>query len=817
MLPPRVSEGPCAHCGQPAPAGPEPRFCCSGCETVYHALSSCGLDSYYAMRRELAAAPEPAVARPRHRDHAGLDDADRLAEHGFSPGQVVLRLSGLHCAACVWLLERLPKVLPGVERARVDFGKATLELRYDPARIPLSRIADFVFDLGYPARLVAAEAEADARKRARAQLWRIGVTGALAGNTMMAAFALYAGELSGMELGFERLFTVLGLVFALPVVTWGAMPFYRGALAGLRMRTFHMDLPIALGIIAGFSGSLVNAVRGHGHIYFDTVAILVFLLLLGRHLQTWGQRRAQTRGELMATLLPAHALRLEDGQWLRVRSDRLAPGDRVRVAADAQVPADGELVAGHGHVDVAILTGESVPEAVAVGATVFAGATNVGGAFELLVRKVGADTRLGVILARACDDDTRVAPIVRLADRIAGWFVLAVLVLAAFGGLAWATIDGGRAFDVVVSLLVVSCPCALGLATPMALSVARGRAGHQGLILRSAAAIEPLARARRIVLDKTGTLTEGRLRIVASSVPESAQPWVAAMARRSRHPIARALASWADAQGTATAAIEGFEEQAGLGMAAQIDGERVRIGSAQWIAAAADDPAVASALAAAQTPVVIERGGVVVGVVAVADRIRDEAPEVLARLRRLGLSIALRSGDHPNVVAAVAARLGLTDARGGCSPEDKAKDVAQTPSLMVGDGINDAPALRAAAAGIAVSGGAEAALAVADAYATTGDLRSVAALLEGARATGRVVVRNLGFSLIYNLVFASLALGGAITPLLAAILMPISSLTVIGSSLVGGGFRGRGHANSLPSRADAPQSFQLAAAPPCSK
>ncbi len=775
----------CAHCGLPAPAGEAPVFCCDGCATVYAALSSCGLSDYYALRRELADAERTrgAIAPADPHRYAWLDDDARLAEHGFTPGEVVLRLTGLHCAACVWLLERLPRALPGVLRARVDYGKATLSLRWDPQAIALSHIAAFVHDLGYPVRLVASEAEDLSRKQARAQLWRIGVTGALAGNTMMAAFALYAGELSGMDGSFERLFSWLGLGFALPVVTWGAWPFHRGALAGLRMRSFHMDLPISIGIAAGFIASAWNTVTGHGEVYFDTVAILVFLLLLGRRLQTWGQQRAQTRGELMATLLPAMAERAEAGGWSAVRSDKLVPGDRVRVATDARVPADGEVVAGRSHVDVALLTGESVPEAIAPGAGVFAGAINMGPAFELEVRKVGDGTRLGQVLARACDDDARQADVVRLADRIAGWFVLAVLGLAAAGGAVWWWLAPAHAFDVVVALLVVSCPCALGLATPMALSIARSRAGHQGLILRSAAALEPLARVHRVVIDKTGTLTEGRLRIVTHDVPETMRASVAALARRSRHPVARALAAWADASDAAT--IEDFEEVPGAGMQARCDGVIVRIGSAAWLGGG-ERPLVSAALAAAQTPVLVERDGVIVGGFAIADRIRDEAPELLARMRALGLEVALRSGDEPQVVAAVAARLGIADARGRCSPEDKAKDVGLAPSIMIGDGINDAPALRAASVGIAVRGGAEAALAVADAYVARGDLRDVATLLEGARATMTVVRRNLGFSLLYNLVFASLALAGMVTPLLAAILMPLSSLTVIGSSMVGG-------------------------------
>ena len=779
----------CSHCGRAVPGACAPVFCCRGCATVHAALQSCGLDSFYAMRDEPQVVP---AAAPVPGDYVWLDLPEVLATHGFLPGTVVLRLTGLHCAACVWLLERLPRVLPGIHQARVDFGAAALHLRWDPAQISLSTIAAFVHDLGYSPGLGAAEANREATAARRRTIWRLAVTGALAGNTMLAAFALYAGELATMDTGFRRMFEWLGLLFAIPAVTWGAWPFYAGALAGLRMRVLHMDLPISLGIVAGFVASAWATVSGDGVLYFDTVTMLVFLLLVGRHLQSWGQAQVRTRSELMTSLVPPMAQRRNGPLWESLPTDRLARGDVVRVSAGAKFTADGEVVSGRSHVDLSILTGESRPEAIGMGSKVYAGATNLDEVIELRVTTAGATSRVGQILTRLCADDERPASIVRTADRIAGWFVAVVLGLAAMGGLWWWTVSPGAAFNVVVSLLVVSCPCALGLATPMALTVARARAARAGFMLRSGAALEAIAQVPHVLIDKTGTLTEARLDVVACSVAAVHRPMIAAIERHSHHPIARALVAWV---GDSALSASEVRECPGSGVEGIVQGRRVRIGSAAWLGAD-EVPAAVEAVAAARTPVAVEIDGQIVGIIAVADRVRPEAIEVIQRLRALGKSLAIVSGDHPAVVRVVADELGIVEAYGGCSPEDKAARVAAwAPAAMIGDGINDALAMRRATVGIAVRGGAEAALSVADAYLGDHDLRSVAGLFEGARRTQRVVLRNLGFSLIYNAVFASLALAGAITPLVAAILMPLSSLTVIGSSFASRTFeRGQTHA-----------------------
>jgi len=552
----RDTNSSCAHCGLPAPAVAEgPSFCCPGCRSVFALLQEAGLGDYYALRGSLDAEPSrrPAEEAPPalQARYAHLDDPAVAAAHDLRPGQATLALAGLHCAACVWVLERLPRLVPGVTAARVDYGRGRIDLRWDPAVARLSTIAAALHRLGYPPQLRTEEAEAERRRGTRRELWRLTVAGALAGNVMLMAFALYAGAMdSDSDLG--RFMEWLSLGLAIPAVTWGALPFYRGALAGWRVGMLHMALPIALGIAAGFCASAFATLTGTGEAYYDSVTTLVFLLLMGRFVQQRGQERVATQGELWQGLVPGMATRLEAGAWRSVYSSVLRVGDRVRVTAGERFAADGRVVAGSGHADLSMLTGESRPVPLHPGSLAYAGTTNTGDALELEVTAVAGDTRLGRVVERVGQADRERAPVVRMADRLAGWFVATVIGLAVVGGgLWWQHAGPARAFEVVVSLLVISCPCALGLATPLALTVARGRAARAGFVVRSTAALEALGRARRVVLDKTGTVTEGRVRVVDAGQPEQARALAlaAVVERGARHPLALALLRWADEAG----------------------------------------------------------------------------------------------------------------------------------------------------------------------------------------------------------------------------------------------------------------------------
>lgn len=781
----------CAHCGLPVQvpvASDDAVFCCHGCRAAYELIQGAGLGDYYGLRERLgrdeAGAGPVEVAEPGA--YAHFDDPEFAAAHGLGPGAAQLCTDAVHCAACVWVIEQLPRVVDGLQEARVNLGTGRIRLHWDPERTSLSEVASSLDRLGYPTRAVDADVDRRSKLQRRAEIVRIAVAGAVAGNVMMLASSLYGGGF-GAEEGVRGLFEWVSLALTVPSVLWAAAPFHRRALAGLRVGVLHMDLPISLGLMAGFGASAIATIRGTGEVYFDSVTVLVFLLLLGRWVQHRGQDAALSRAELAQLLVPGTALKHSPDGWQRAASTTLRPGDRVRVAGGERFPADGRVAEGRGHADLSLLTGESRPVPLHEGAPVFAGATLLGDSLDVVVEKVGAQSRVGQLVAAIESADASRAPIVHLADRLGGWFVAAVLVLALAGGLAWWFVDPSRVFDVVVALLVVSCPCALGLATPVALAAARGGAARAGILVRSTEALERAARAKSVVLDKTGTLTEGRHRVGRVILEDPAlRRAVAALESRSRHPVGQALARWGAELGPGPLPEpQDFHERVGKGIEGIVEGVRIRVGSPAWIDPGRCAEEVRAVVAEGQTAVVVEAGGRVEGVIGLGDRLQDDAPQGVARLRRLGLQVSVRSGDDPEVVRQVAARLGIEDARGSMTPEDKAEEVrTHGDAVMVGDGVNDALALREAAVGVAVGGGAEAALLVADVYLTRPGVAAVAAFVEGSRRTMGVVRRNLWFSAAYNLCFATLALAGHINPLAAAVLMPISSLTVVVSSIL---------------------------------
>ena len=794
----------CAHCGLPVPAGlidaGAPRqFCCEGCRAVYAVIHEHGLERYYALR----ATPAPAPARPSERRFAELDDpgfamrACRRAPDGLLTTE--LYLEGVHCSACVWLVERLPRLLPGVAEARLDLPRAQVLVRWDPAVVSLSAVARQLGALGYaphPAR--GAAAQAVRRREDRAMLARIGLAGAVAGNVMAIAFALYGGMFDGMEPEFAAFFRWASLAIALPSVVWGGGVFFRGAWTALRARALGMDLPISLGLLAGFLHGAVNTVRGTGEVYFDSVTALIFLLLCGRFLLRRQQRAAGDAAELAASLHPSSARLIEDGRAREVPLEALVPGLVVEVRAGDVVPADGVIVAGRSSVDVSLLWGEPLPQAVAPGDRVHAGTLNVASRLEVRVESTGEDTRVGRLMKLVEEHARRRAPIAALADRISGPFVAAVLVLAAATFLLWSRVDPARALDHAVALLIVTCPCALGLATPLALSAAIGQAARAGFLIKGGDVVESLTRPGRMWLDKTGTLTAGRAMLVRWSGDESVKPLVAAAEAHSSHPLARAFLG---ALGEPAGGPVQILETHGGGIEAEVGERRVVVGSPDFVASRAKTapPDFAREVDALTgdglTPVLAAVDGTVVAAAGFGDPLREDAQAALDRVRELGWRPGILSGDHPLVVAAVGRRLGLlpAESRGGVAPEDKLRAVtgAEGPVVMVGDGVNDAAALAAATVGIAVHGGAEAALAAADVFVTRPGVARIAELLDGSRRAMRVVRRNLAFSLAYNVVGVALAMSGVLNPLVAAILMPLSSLTVIASSYRARTFRPR--------------------------
>lgn len=796
----------CTHCSLPVPpglvvAGRREQFCCHGCESVYEIIHGCGLDRFYKLRAgENVAAPRALVTG---RGYEEFDDPAFAARHVMIDADGLARLElyleGVHCAACVWLVEKLPRVVPGVLEARLDFRRGLVRLRVDTGAVALSRVAAALDSLGYPphpARDIASRALR--RREDHRFLVRIGVAGACAGNVMMLSFALYGGFFAGIEAQFAVFFRWLSMLIGLLALAWPGSLFFRGAIAALRTHTAHMDLPIALGLAVGALGGVIHTILGHGEIYFDSLTALVFLLLVGRWIQQRQQRWAADAVELLYSLTPAAArVVAADGAVRSVPIEAVQRGDTVEIRAGETVPVDGDVIAGEATFDQSLLTGESRPVARRSGDVVCAGTVNLSASVRIAATATGADTRVGRLMTLVERSARERAPIIELADRLAGWFTVVVLVLAAFTLGLWLWLDPAHSIGHATALLIVACPCALGLATPLAVAVAIGRSAKRGILIKGGQTLERLARPGTILLDKTGTLTRGRQTLVQWTGDDDAKVLAAALERASAHPAAQALVA-ALPEPDAALVVRDVDQKLGGGISGTVGDHSVQLGTANYLEAAnvaIDDALHAAANHAARdglTPILVAVDGRAVALAALGDPLRDDAADVLARLRRAGWQVGILSGDHPATVAAIARQLGVDPhaARGGVSPEEKLAAVraAQAadpnrPVVMVGDGVNDAAALSAATVGIAVHGGAEASLAAADVYLSRAGLAPIAALLSASGRTFRTIRTALAASLVYNAVGATLAITGVINPVIAAVLMPLSSFTVLALAL----------------------------------
>ena len=815
----------CAHCCEPMPGAEPakaPHFCCAGCSTVWKMLHVHGLDRYYELARAEGQRPsKPASASMHaHLDHSAFQDrhVERLEDGRL---RCEFRIDGMRCGACLWLLESMPRLERGLASTRVNLGRSTLAIEWVDGQTSLSRIADRIVSLGYGVRPLGSRASNEAwRIEDRAWLVKLGVAGAISSNVMAIAFALYGAEFTWMDQPLRSFLQWTSVALAGLSVAWPGSIYFRNAWAAIRTRTPHVDLPIALALLAGLLGGLWTTVRGESGIYVESVAMLVFLLLVGRFTQFRQQRRARHEVELLCALVPQVARRVRGARTgnvdaasaiEEVPTDALEPGDIVEVPSGDSVPADGVLVAESAHVDTQWLTGESRPVRMVRGDAVLAGSRAVGAPMRVQVTLTGTRTRAARIAALVDRAMAERPPVVEFANRIAGWFLVAVIAVAAATGVAWWIIDPSRALPIVVAMLVVTCPCALGLATPLTMVASLGKAARAGMLVRSGAVLERLARAGTVVLDKTGTVTEGRMAVAsvwcagdaaaeggAAATGDARERSVlrhaAALERTSAHPLARAIVSHAQQHGIEPVDASDAVEHAGAGITGIVGGVRVAVGSLRMmgemgIATGADVRAHAAESARhGMSVAVVAIGDAAVAVVGVADAVRPEARELVAQVRRRGWTVRMASGDVPEVTGEVARAIGLPPdaARGGCSPEGKlqlVRESATHPVVVVGDGVNDMPAMAAADVSIAVRQGTQSALDRADVALSGEGLMPIVTLLDGAQRTMRAIHVNFAISLAYNIVGAALAATGVITPLIAAVLMPLSGLTVTAVAL----------------------------------
>ncbi len=799
----------CFHCGLPIPDGVDCQaqidglaraMCCPGCAAVAELIVATGLGDYYRYREAPAGAAErttvAAVAELLRYDQPALQRGV-VRDDGERGRRVTLALRGLRCAACAWLIERHLTRQPGVVSVHVNLAHERAELAWREGETRLSTLLTEIARLGYAAQPYQPDQQEQARRdEYRAALGRLALAGLGAMQVMMFAVGLYAGALQDMAPAHRDYLRMVSALVTMPIVAWAARPFFAAAARDLRNRRLGMDVPVALAIAIAFVASLVATALRSGEVYFDSVCMFVFLLSLGRFVEMRARHRAAAAIEGALRRPPAHATRLDDdGASAIVAAAELVPGDRVLVKPGETVPADGRVVEGSGWVNEAMLTGEQWPRARRRGDLVLGGTQNGESPLVVAVERSGADGVLAGVQRLVDRAGSEKPPVARLADRVAQAFVPAVLLLAAAVAAVWWRIDPSQAFWVTLSVLVVSCPCALSLATPAALTAATGGLLRRGLLVTRAHVLEGLHGATHVVFDKTGTLTQGSFRLRRSvPLPPHDLAGALALARalesRSEHPIARAFA--ADA---ATPAVVDAAAVAGFGVEGVVGGRRYRIGNPDWVTELTGGGAPNPPSRDDDMWVLLGDTDGAVAWFALEDAPRPEAAAAVRALRQRGLAVQLLSGDPSAAVAQLARRLGIEVAVRGASPAEKLRHVqalqaAGAVVVMVGDGVNDAPVLGAAQVSVAMGGGTDLAVGGADCVLLREDLGVLADAIDLAHRTRRVLYQNLGWSLAYNAVALPLAALGWVAPYWAALGMSLSSLVVVLNAVRLGAHRG---------------------------
>jgi Cu2+-exporting ATPase len=769
-------------------------MCCHGCQAVAQAIVDGGLTSFYAHRETPSRKPQDLVPEALQRlelyDQPALQRSF-VQDDGASTKTASLILEGITCAACVWLNERHVNALPGVLDFSVNYSTHRARVRWDDGQIHLSDILRAIGEIGYVAHpFDPGRQEALYKKEKSAALRRLAIAGLGAMQVMMLAIAMYSGDYSGMDDDMRTFMRWISLLLTLPVVFYSAAGFFTTAWRDLRRRQLSMEVPVSLAIGGAFAASAWSTISHGSEVYFDSVCMFAFFLLTSRYLEMGARHRAGAAAEALVKLLPATATRLTAAGEQVVAVSELSPGDRVLVRPGETIPADGRVVDGRSSVDESLLTGESLPRPRAIGDELVGGSVNVESPLQLTIDKVGQDTLVSAIvrlLDRAQSERPRVA---RLADRVAGWFVGALLIVAAAVALWWWLHAPEQAFAVTLSVLVVTCPCALSLATPTAVTAASGALTRLGLLTTRGHALETLAQTSHVLFDKTGTLTRGMLQLsdVELLAPDRADrarclALAAAVESGSEHPVAKALCAHAPQ----TPRVSELNAQPGQGIEGVIDGHQYRVGSPVYVAALSGREAP-ELLANGATQVLLgDREGPLARF-ELRDELRDDADLAIRRLRELGLEVEILSGDAAAAVERVAGQLGIAHARSGMRPDDKLARVRELQAeghcvAMIGDGVNDAPVLAGADVSIAMGQGAQLAHASADMVVLSERLTTLPEGFRKARATRKVIKQNLAWAILYNFSAVPLAAAGLVAPWMAAIGMSISSLVVVFNAL----------------------------------
>ncbi|MEO2265772.1 heavy metal translocating P-type ATPase [Pseudoalteromonas sp. YIC-656] len=787
-----MSNKQCFHCLEPVPTGfnevvefnnnAQP-VCCIGCQAVAETIIAQGMSDYYKYRTESAGKVQQLVpeqlALIKSYDNETIQQ-EFISHHGDDK-EVLLSVEGISCAACAWLIEKQLLAHSGVKRVDVNTSTHRAMIVWDDARVKLSALIQSLAEIGYKSYPFQADNEAAQKQvKAKSFIRRLGVAGLMTMQVMMFAFAMYFGMFSGMEEGFEEYFRWISLTLATPVIFYSALPFLSNAITGLKAKQLNMDVPVSLAIFGAYFASCYATLTGTGEVYFESICMFTFLLLLGKYLEFRARLKASEFTANLQQLLPLTARVVSSGEEQLVSAKLLKLDDVVRIKAGETIAADGEVIEGRSSVDESMMTGEHHPVGKVVGSQVHAGTVNHDGVLTIRVNKVGQNTLVNQIIRLQHNALSKRPRIAQITDKVAQWFVACLLVFASITALSWYQIDPEHAFWITIAVLVATCPCALSLAIPTALTCAVANLTKRGVLIKEAHVLETATKLTTVGFDKTGTLTLGRFAISHKELLnddfdiEQMTSLAASLERYSEHPIAKAFMDITQIHPLP----ENVEVITGFGVTGTWQNHTVHIGKATWFA---NDLNLN-----AQAVLFIDEKPVCAFYL--QDQVRDHAQELQTSLRSQGLKRIMLTGDPSQAGEKLAGELSLDAYHTALLPQDKLRLMQQWHDqgevcAMVGDGVNDSPVFNAAHLSIAMDSGADISKNTADVVLLNSDLRSVSQLINVAKQTRRIIRQNLALSLCYNGAILPLAAMGWVAPWMAVIGMSASSIIVITNSL----------------------------------
>lgn len=792
----------CFHCGEPVPAGSRyaleikgilQPMCCPGCQAVAETILECGLASYYEHRTAPGTKGELVPAELAALSHYDLAEVQQdfvtdSATGSHKVREIQLTVEGLTCAACAWLIERHLGNLAGLHYINVNTTTHRARIKWDPDRLSLSDILKGFAKIGYRAYpFQTHQQEALYAKEVRSYMFRLALAGLGSMQVMMCAVALYMDLFISVEEEFMVYFKWISLLLSTPIMIYSAQPFYVGAWRSLKQGHLSMDVSVSLALIGAFVASMWATVFNTGEVYYDSITMFVFFLLLGRFLELRARRKASESSSNLARLVPIMATRLDEDGEHEVAAKTLQVGDRVRVLAGATLPADGIILLGQASLNESMLTGEQLPLFKQVGDAVYAGTINTDAPLEIRVSHPIEESRLAQIMRlqdHALDDKPAIA---QMADVLSRHFILVLLFIAAGVWTFWHFHQPEQAFWVTLAVLVATCPCALSLATPTALTSATARLTRAGILLRRGHVLDVLTRANRIVMDKTGTLTTGNISLTRTealgNLDEARSLAIArALEAYSEHPIARAFRSNAAEDAVLLAASQ-VTPVIGHGIEGVIDGRHYRLGSARWLGISDTHAAQADGLV-----IYLADEDRALARFLLIDTLRPDAKALIQAFKAAGLKTTILTGDSSAQADEVARELGVDELVKGVTPDGKLAYLKEHEargdiSIMVGDGINDAPVLAGAHASFAMAGGTDLAKNSADAILLADDLSRLLDARALALRTRKIIKENFAWSIGYNLLVLPLAASGWLPPYVAAAGMSLSSLIVVTNSM----------------------------------